>query len=84
MKKLTIADVKPFEILSKEERKMVLGGEDLGSATGKECYEGTECSIKDPDNGLKTIKGTCTSSCVCKKTDGTTLQGGGCVQKVNV
>ena len=27
MKKLTIADVKSFEILSKEERKMVLGGE---------------------------------------------------------
>lgn len=34
MKKLTIANIKSSDILSKEERKMVLGGEESGSGYG--------------------------------------------------
>ena len=46
MKKLTIADVKATEILSKEERKMVLGGIQLGS-TGNSCFNDSSCSSNE-------------------------------------
>ena len=78
MKKLSIADVKASEILSKDERKMVVGGssDDIG---GRECYPST-CSIEDPNNDYKIIYGYCTISCVCMSNGGILL-GGNCIGK---
>ena len=68
MKKLTIADVKSFEILSKEERKMVLGGEDPGSGTGREVckIKGVECKVLDKNRPFVYIFGECDGYCNCK------------------